>query len=59
MSEWIKVEDGLPHKSDDVLVYESGDDVNWFIATNYMITNNLWADNYDVSHWMPLPAPPE
>ena len=58
MSEWIRCSDSLPEKYEEVLVYSAkyGVQVDW-IADN---VDYLWW-NYGelVTHWMPLPNPPE
>ena len=59
MSKWISVKDRMPETYDDVLILD---------AFNNMFTgyyeHQEWHDNYgcaadDVTHWMPLPEPPE
>lgn len=73
MSEWISVDDRLPESRDDgVLVYfsETGgvetvhiqdyfDDITAGVdaAGNQLYTK--WYKNQKVTHWMPLPAPPQ
>ncbi len=67
--DWIKVTDQLPDNEQTVLIY----DVRFkIIETAYRIStgnkeleivwfypeNNGWTED-EVSHWMPLPAPPK
>lgn len=67
MNEWISVKDRLPEiHSPDVLAY---DGKNQFISgrwgvgnTVYFQTNNCGCCNSgmgEITHWMPLPKPPE
>lgn len=74
-SRWISVKDKLPEDTQEVLVYglmETKNHWDIIMATFYkeVIVNNertesqfweyLWCyDFLDVSHWMPLPKPPE
>jgi hypothetical protein len=70
MSDWISVEDRLPiaeggmttmYEEVDVITWD-GDDVifNRFQAGRTMEFWSIFVDNRDsVTHWMPLPAPPE
>lgn len=66
-SEWISVKDRLPDKGQDVLAYRgdfNGDMMNTY---TYLGSEN-WEDDYGyrgstehegITHWMPLPEPPE
>ena len=67
MSEWIKVEDGLPKPYETVLVFPKPRDRH-HLATH--IGENNWALSVHegggwihlephVSHWIPLPKPPK
>ena len=53
MSEWIPVSERLPPEETRVLAYD-GDKV---FESEYW--NGNWEWCADVTHWMPLPEPPE
>ena len=68
MSEWISVKDRLPEKDDHYLIYYSSQTL--FTKTYrqqvvYLVVNDIekwgWPSDrlYKVTHWMPLPEPPE
>ncbi len=73
MSNWISVDDILPKSSDDsVLVYfsETGgietvhiqdyfDDITAGLDEGGNQLYTKWYKSQKVTHWMPLPAPPE
>lgn len=71
MSEWISVEDGLPDSKTQVLVYWRPVDYKdrpfhreIIIAELSRMETKWWANNryYStvyITHWMPLPEPPE
>lgn len=65
MNKWINVEDRMPEKNQDVLVYR-GSHIGDMMFYTY-IGNNEWEDEYGywsrtddegITHWMPLPKPP-
>ena len=65
MNEWISVKDRLPPIGKEVIVAicdESGDTRWKYTTAGLRITETIWiVDNVthcDVTHWMPLPAPP-
>lgn len=54
---WISVKDRLPNFEQPVLAY-SGEELG--IGFAYLDGDGKWyGDCGDVTHWMPLPAPPE
>ena len=61
MSEWISVEERLPEGRVTVLIYSRVEGIQ---PASYLYKDSEWigADDDDlfvVTHWMPLPAPPE
>ena len=57
MSEWISVEERLPEAEVDVLVT---DDNGYVYVSRYHVGSiSFWSAMKEVTHWMPLPAPPE
>lgn len=59
MSEWISVEDRLPTDAKEVLVFTSYKQM-WIDIYCIWGDENApsWGDD-NVTHWMPLPEPPE
>ena len=58
-NEWVRVEDGLPEEKQRVIVRceRVGTSVGWILWGNWMA--DIGPDAGKVTHWMPLPAPPE
>lgn len=63
MDNWISVEDGLPETGAYCIVSRRvADDTWWFGCSEYyefgfpFVTLN---DSNPITHWMPLPEPPE
>lgn len=70
--EWIRVEVGLPDTKEPVFVYIKSDYVDYMLVAYY---DNGWMESVvsegydnsidyidysgDITHWMPLPEPPE
>lgn len=66
MNKWINVEDKLPSKDQDVLIYK-GNYIGDMMYVYTYLGNNEWEDEYGywsrtddegITHWMPLPTPP-
>lgn len=62
MSEWISVKDRLPDYAKDVIVY---DELGW-VYPAYHTFAECWRYSFTskrcshkITHWMPLPEPPE
>lgn len=53
-NEWVSVEDRLPEPTYCVLVYTT----DFTIEVDAIGSDGEWI-SYEVTHWMPLPAPPE
>jgi len=70
-NEWISVEDRLPSdKLDVVIIYTGNDEDKFVLEAEWEIHNEegaFWLDAHDqyyyphlsVTHWMPLPSPPD
>ena len=68
--EWIKVKDELPAHGDVVLILamgvtqyltytlEGNDEKSWFQPYYFELESDLKLELYLVTHWMPLPEPP-
>lgn len=62
MSEWISVEDRLPKGYDDVLIWARNYHGFWKIVIDYYLPDAQAFNRFreaNVTHWMPLPEPPE
>jgi len=57
---WISVEDKLPEESESYLVYLGNRGyINKIDVDYYSTLLGTFANGNDVTHWMPLPEPPE
>ena len=56
---WISVENRLPRKHELVLVFINTENYS-FISTDCLCSSGKWYDqDTNVTHWMPLPQPPQ
>ena len=65
-NEWVSVENSLPPNKDNVIVAVEDKGERWVTTGYYFSIADLWCvmvgetkTIMDVSHWMPLPAPPD
>ena len=58
-NEWVSVEERLPEEKQRVIVRceHVGTSVGWILWGNWMA--DIGPDAGKVTHWMPLPAPPD
>jgi len=60
--EWISIKDRLPENQSTVLVYANGYDTQYFEDNgfyDFKICYKYDSKTENVTHWMPLPIPPE
>ena len=57
VQEWISVNDRLPEKNTDVLIYN----IEEYIGSDFLTKDGKWFWNEELppTHWMPLPEPPK
>ena len=57
VQEWISVDDRLPEKNTDVLIYN----IEEYIGSDFLTKYGKWFWNEELppTHWMPLPEPPK
>ncbi len=59
MSQWIKCSDRMPDDYQDVLVTNGTEiDLQFTVKGDWVLPNFGYKD-VKISHWMPLPEPPE
>lgn len=63
-SKWIPCSERLPKSYDEVLIWDSLDNVHYlgfYANANGWVVDGYEDDRYsfDITHWMPLPEPPE
>lgn len=63
MSEWIKTAMQRPQKGQRIIYWFAPSEaayVGFYDAeTNSFVSRHGFCDQYDATHWMPLPAPPK
>lgn len=63
MAHWISVKDRLPQVKEDVLIYDSHHRniyKAWYIGDiDVWFSNEYLPQFINITHWMPLPEPPE
>ena len=55
---WINVKDKMP-LGGFVLAYRPADKLNPIATIKYDVVMERWGGKNKVTHWMPLPEPPE
>jgi hypothetical protein len=58
-SEWISVEDRMPDRPGEYLVYTWNGHILMCNCCDYLLDGDLQFDNYNVTHWIPLPEAPK
>lgn len=57
---WIPVSERLPEANQYVLVFDAKKNISVdFLTTSGNVEKYFWLCNHPVTHWMPLPEPPE
>jgi len=57
---WIDVRDSLPEPNAVVLIYCGfGTEKDPYIRTRRFRKKTFWREKSPITHWMPLPLPPE
>lgn len=57
---WIPVSEKLPEKQQTVIVYSQyGTSLGWILWNEWMTIEGLCKPGATVTHWMPLPKPPQ
>ena len=65
MAEWIPVTERLPNIAELVLAYSDGGVIDTAWRTSFSIPTGAWDTDsgqlnlMGITHWMPLPEPPE
>ena len=57
--EWIPVEEKPPEINQMVLVFQDYGDHNRYLVTKWTTEVNNFYEMNSITHWMPLPEPPE
>ena len=55
---WISVKEKMPEKGQRVITYDISFPDGGIIVEEYYGFEE-WSTSYEVTHWMPLPDPPE
>lgn len=56
---WISVEERLPQEFDSVIVYDGASIFIGYHEINYGFYIDIVDEKIEITHWMPLPEPPE
>ena len=59
---WISVDDRLPDDNVDILIWSNDVAVvgrYWSLVAKFLCSDARVAQGMDVTHWQPLPPPPE
>ena len=62
MSEWISVKEKMPTEYEYVLIFDGGDIQIDSLVDDQEKPGLIWEYNFDnpgITHWMPLPEPPQ
>lgn len=58
-SQWISVKERLPEKEDSYIVFGKAVSSTYMAFAVYILESEQFTITSDVTHWMPLPEPPQ